>query len=194
VTRRPFQPGEADGLRADLEPTVADLERYRADSAAEPSRGFADRVMEVVESEPIPRRGVLAWLATTFSTERGRVALMAATVAVAVLAVVATGQLARLLPSQFGGTPQPSQSVPASPEPSPPVSPSPSMTVSPSESPSVEPSPSDSDDDSGLPDASDDPDESASPTDDNSGPGSGDDGAGGSSGHGGGSSSPGTTD
>jgi hypothetical protein len=173
MTHRPFHPGEADEFGADLEPTVADLERYRADSAAEPSRGFADRVMEMIEIEPIPRRGVLAWLATTFSSERGRVALMAATVAVAVLAVVATGQLARLLPSQFGVTPQPSQSVPASPEPSPRVSPSPSMTVSPSESPSAEPSASDSDDDSGVPDASDDPDESPSPTDDNSGPGGG---------------------
>ncbi|MEP6470191.1 MAG: hypothetical protein ABJC24_10505 [Chloroflexota bacterium] len=191
MTRRPFQHGEADGLGADLEPTVADLERYRAESAAEPSRGFADRVVHMVESEPIPRRGVLAWLATAFSSERGRMALMAATVAVAVLAVLATGQLARLMPSQFGGTPQPSQSIPASPDPSLPVSSSPSPTVSPSpsESPSADPSASDSDDDSGLPDASDDPDESPSPTDDNSGPGGGD-GIGGNSGPGGGSSSP----
>jgi hypothetical protein len=192
MTRRPFRRGEVDGLPADLERTIADLERYGADSATEPSRGFADRVMEVVEAEPIPRRGVLAWLATAIASERGRVALMAATVAVAVLAVVAAGELARLLPSQFGGTPQPSQSLPASPEPSPTVSPSPPTSVPPprSASPSVEPSPSASDDDSGAPDASDDVDESPLATEDNSGPGGGDDG-GGNSGPGGGSSSPG---
>jgi hypothetical protein len=191
MTRRPFPRGEADGIPADLEPTMADLERYGADSATEPSRGFADRVMEVVEAEPIPRRGALAWLSTTFASERGRIALLAATVAVAVLAVVATGELARLLPIQFGGTPQPSQSLPASSEPSPSVSPSPPTSVPPSRSPasSVEPSPSASDDDSGLPDASDDADESPSATDDNSGPGGGGDG-GGNSGPGGGSSSP----
>jgi uncharacterized membrane protein YgcG len=197
VTRRPFQHGEADGLGADLEPTVADLERYTAESAAEPSRGFADRVMHMVESEPIPRRGVLAWLATTFSSERGRMALMAATVAVAVLAVLATGQLARLMPSQFGGTPQPSQSVPASPEPSPPVSPQASPSASPSPSRPAESSASPSEDESDAadaPDGSEEPEPSPSPTDGNSGPGGGDDGGGGSSGPGGGSSSPGTTD
>jgi hypothetical protein len=183
VTRRPFRPGDDDGLDADLQSTVADLDRYLADSDTDPSRGFADRVMEAIESEPIPRRGVLALLATTFSTDRGRVALMAATVAVAVLAVVATGQLARILPTQFG-SPHPSPSVPASPEPSPPITPSPSV------SPSAEPSPSGSDDESESPDESDDADESPSATDDNSGPGGGgDDDGGGNSGPGAGSSS-----
>jgi uncharacterized membrane protein YgcG len=200
MTRRPFRQGDADGLGADLEPTVADMDRYLADSESEPSRGFADRVMHAVESEPIPRRGVMAFLAATFSSERGRVALIAATVAVAIMAVVATGQLARVLP-QFGGSPQPSQSAPASQEPSPPITPSPS--VSPSESAS--PSAGGSDDESGSPDGSDSPDESddadvsPSATDDNSGPGGGDDGVssgpgsgddGSSSGPGGSSSSP----
>jgi len=186
MTRRPFRPGDDDGLDADLESTVADLDRYLTDSDADPSRGFADRVMEAVESEPIPRRGVLALLATAFSTDRGRVALMAATVAVAVLAVVATGQLARILPDQVGGSPQPSQSAPASLEPSPSITPSPSPRISPS--PSVSPSATGSDDESESPDESDDSAESPSATDDNSGPGGGDDG--GNSGPGGGSSSP----
>lgn len=197
MTHGPFHQGKADEFGADLEPTVADLERYGADSAAEPSRGFADRVMEVVETEPVPRRGVLAWLATTFSTDRGRVALLAATVAVAVLAVLATGQLARLLPSQFGGTPQPSQSVPASPEPSPSVTPQVSPSASPSPSTPVESSASPSEDESDASDAPDgleEPEPSPSPTDGNSGPGGGDEGGGGSSGRGGGSSSPGNTD
>jgi hypothetical protein len=190
MTRRPYRPGNNDGLDADLQSTVADLERYQADSDSGPSRGFADRVMHAVEAEPIPRRGVLALLSATFSTDRGRVALMAATVAVAVLAVVATGQLARVLPTQFG-SPPPSPTVPASPEPSLPVTPSssPSLSPSPSVSPSAEPSASGSEDESESPDESDDPDGSPSASDDSSGPGGGDD-DGGNSGPGGGSSSP----
>jgi hypothetical protein len=186
VTRRPIRPSEDDGLDPDLQQTVADLDRYLADSDTEPSRGFADRVMEAVGSEPIPRRGVLALLATTFSSERGRVALVAATVAVAVMAVVATGQLTKILPTQFGGSPQPSQSAPASPEPSPSGTPSPSPSSSPS--PSAEPSARGSAHESESPDASDDADESPLASEDNSGPGGGDD-SGGNSGPGGGSSS-----
>jgi hypothetical protein len=188
MMRRPLRTGHDDGLDPDLEQTVADLDRYLVDSDAEPSRGFADRVMEAVESEPIPRRGVLALLTTALSSERGRVALLAATVAVAVIAVLATGQLAKVLPIQFGGSPQPSQSVPASPEPSPSLTPLPSPSSSPSTS--AEPSADGSHRESEAPDASDDADESPSPTDDNSGPGGGGD-DGGNSGPGGGiSSSP----
>jgi uncharacterized membrane protein YgcG len=193
MTRRPNRPDDDDGLDADLQSTVADLDRYLADSDSGPARGFADRVMEAVESEPIPRRGVLAVLATTFSSDRGRVVLMAATVAVAVLAVVATGQLARILPTQFG-SPQPSPSVQASPEPSPSITPSPSPRVSPS--PSAEPSGSGSDDESESPDKSDDADESPSATDDKSGSGGGggDDGGDNSAPGGGSSSSPEASD
>ena len=36
MTRRPFDPNEAD-LPGDLEPTVADLERYLSDSTADPT-------------------------------------------------------------------------------------------------------------------------------------------------------------
>jgi hypothetical protein len=165
MTHRPFRPDDDDGLDPDLQQTVADLDRYLAASDTEPSRGFADRVMEAVGSEPIPRRGVLALLATTLSSERGRVALMAATVVLAVMAVVATGQLAKILPTQFGASPQPSQSVPASPEPSPSLAPSASPSSSPS--PSAEPSASGSDHESESPDESDDADESPSGAEDN---------------------------
>ena len=34
MTRRPFNPNEADMPARDVEPTVADMERYLADSAA----------------------------------------------------------------------------------------------------------------------------------------------------------------
>jgi hypothetical protein len=180
MTRRPFRPGDDDGLDPDLQQTVADLDRYLADSDTEPSRGFADRVMEAVGSEPTPRRGVLAVLATTFSSERGRVALMAATVVVAVMAVVATGQLAKIVPT-LGGSPQPSQTAPVSPEASPSLTPSPSPSSS--ASPSTEPSARGSDRESEAPDASDDADESPSASDDNSEPGGGDD-SGGNSGPG----------
>jgi hypothetical protein len=171
MTRPPFGHDKDDGLPAELESTLADLERYMADSDAEPPPGFVTRVMDVVESQPVPRRGVLAALTTAFTSDRGRVALMAATVAVAVMAVVATGQLARLLPGQSGGSPQPGQTAPASTEPSPPVTPSPSVSPSPSESPSAEPSASGSDDESDGSDASDDADESPTGSDDHSGPG-----------------------
>ena len=71
MTRRPFNPNEAD-LPRDLEPTVSDLERYLADSAADPAPDFADRVMREVATEPAPRRGLWAVVAGTWAGDRGR--------------------------------------------------------------------------------------------------------------------------
>ncbi len=122
MTRRPFNPNEAD-LPRDLEPTVADLDRYLADSAADPAPDFADRVMGAVASQPVPRRGLWAVLAGPWTGDRGRMALLAAAVAAAVLAVVIAGQLPRLLPSNIGGSPEPSVT--------PTMEPSPSVTISP---------------------------------------------------------------
>ena len=62
-------------------------------------------------------------LAGTWAGDRGRMALLAATVAAAVLAVVIASQLPRLLPSNTGSSPQPSVL--------PTMEPSPSFTVSP---------------------------------------------------------------
>jgi hypothetical protein len=186
MTRRPFQPGELDDFGSDLEPAVEDLERYLADSADDPSGGFADRVMLAVASEPTPRRGLLGIVAAAFRSDRARLVLAAATIAVAILAVVVAGQLSRLIQPPVG-TPPPAVITP-SPEPS---SPAPSIKPPPSLSPSDEPSPSPSDaeDGSGSPDPSDDEDRTPSPSgspqlsDDHSGPGGGDD-SGGNSGPG----------
>ena len=194
MTRRPFRPDEVDVLGNELESTIGDLERYLADSADDPSSGFSDRVMTRIAGEPAPRRGVLAAIGLAFTSERGRIALLAATVAVAILAVVAAGQLSRLMPSQFGSSPSPSVSAPS-------VAPTVPVTAQPTPSPSAEPSATPSDDEeSASPDASDDDRETSRPSgspeeSDNSGPGSSDDGGGnsgpGSSDDGSGSSGPG---
>lgn len=186
MTRRPFNSNEAE-LPRDLEPTVEDLERYLADSAADPASDFADRVMGQVASEPVPRRGLWAVLAGAFAGDRGRMALLAATVAAAILAVVIVGQLPRILPSNVGGSPEPSALPTREPSPSFTVSPQPTEPATESEEPS--PSPSDDEDRTPRP--------SASPTgsDDHSGPGGGGgDDDGGNSGPGGGGSSPEASD
>ena len=187
MTRRPFNPDEADLRNRDLEPTIADLERYVADSTADPTPDFADRVMHEVATQPAPRGGLWAVLAGMWDGDRGRVALLAATVAAALLAVVIIGQLPSLVPNNVGNSPQPSLSAPT-------AVPSPSLTESPSPMESEQPSASPTDDDRESPGASDDEDRtprpSPSPTgseDHSGGGGSGEDG-GGNSGPGGGSS------
>ncbi|HET7581788.1 MAG TPA: hypothetical protein VFL75_03415 [Candidatus Limnocylindria bacterium] len=128
MTRRPFDRGDPDDLGPDLDATLADLERYAADSADYPTPAFVDRVMEAVDQQPTPRRGVIAaWLASvTAPGSLGRLALLAATAAVAILAVVALGQLGNLLPPpNLANSPQPTRIVSPSPEPSPSLTPSP---------------------------------------------------------------------
>ena len=139
MTRRPFNPNEAD-LPGDLDPTVADLDRYLADSVADPAPGFADHVMGEVAAQPVPRRGLWAVLAGPWTGDRGRMTLLAATVAAAVLAVVLAGQLPRLLPSNIGSS-SPLPSVPPTMEPSPSVtvSPQPTEPATQSEKPSASP-------------------------------------------------------
>lgn len=160
MTRRPFDPSEAGDLGPDMEPTLSDLDRYLADTAEYPSPAFADHVMQAVDHEPTPRRGLLGALMAFLSAPGGggRMALMAATVAVAILAVVAVGQLGTLLPpSNLGVSPSPSQVISPSPEPSPSLSPSPSPrpTKSPRPTDSGKESPTASAD---GPDATDSPD------------------------------------
>jgi len=164
MTRRPFDPGETGELGPDMESTLSDLDRYLADTAEFPSPAFADQVMDAVGHEPAPRRGVLGALLTFFATpsSAGRTVLLAATVAVAILAVVAIGQVGNLLPPSVGnGTPSPPQVSSPSPEPSPSLSPSPSpretRSPRPSSSAAESPEPSDDGNDAGeSPDANDD--------------------------------------
>ena len=186
MSRRPFRPEELEDFETELEPAVEDLERYLADSSADPSAGFADQVMLAVSSQPMPRRGLLASITTAFSGDRGRLALVAATIAAAVLVVVAGSQLTHLLQDQGGNSPLPSVSAPSL---APSVPPSMVPTMRPSRSP--EPSPSagetrrgsstaEPSEDSGSPQ----PTGSAQGSD-NSGPGGGGGGDGGNSGPGG---------
>jgi hypothetical protein len=151
VTRRPFDQNEIGDLGRDMDPALADLDRYLADTAENPSAGFADHVMAALEQQPAPRRGALGALLAFVSTPGGggRVALMVATVMVAILAVVAIGRIDGLLPSHVGTTtPEPTRLVSPSPEPSP------SLTPSPSER--APRSPRSSDPPTGSPQASDD--------------------------------------
>jgi uncharacterized membrane protein YgcG len=188
MTRRPFDPRNDGGL-GEADPVVRELETYAGLTAAEQPHGLADRVMAAVADEPTPRRGILAGLLASLESGPGggmtRMVLVGATMALAVLAVVAFGQLANLFPDpQIGPSPLPS--VPESVLPSTTETPTPSP--SPSERPSRTPRPSPTDDESPEPSGSPDDDGSESPEpsdDDNSGPGGGDD-DGGNSGPGGG--------
>ena len=196
MTRRPFDRGEVEDLGRDLDPTLADFDRYLADTAADPSGSFTDDVMTAIEHEPMPRRGpigaVLAWLAAPGGSRR--TTLLVATAAVAVLAVVALGRISDLLPSNVGNSPSPS--IQASPSvevtPSPEASPSP-PSQRPSPRPSRSPKPSATA--SGSAEASDDHgghgSDSPDASDDSSGPGGGggSDGSSGSRGSGSGSGS-----
>ena len=127
----------------DVEPTVADMERYLADSAADPPRLRRSRDARP-PPQANPRRGLWAVLAGA-GGDRGR--------------LVAGGnrggrragggdrrQLPRLLPSTIGGSPEPSVT--------PTMEPSPTFTITPprptepaTESEEPSPSPSDDEDD-----------------------------------------------
>ena len=96
--------------------------------------------MREVASQPTPRRGLWAVLAGIWAGDRGRMALLAATVAAAVLAVVVAGQLPLLLPSNIGGSPEPSLMPTMEPSPSVTISPQPTEPATESEEPSVSPS------------------------------------------------------
>lgn len=164
----------------DLDPIAQELERYARLTAGEVPSGLAERVMADLVDEPTPRRGLLAWLAIPFGAGASgatRMAMVAGTMVLAVLAVFVAGQLGDLLrDSQIGPSPSPPAVQTPTGTPSPTASPSEAPSTSPSISPTPSPSPtssttapsaspSDDDDDRETPDPSDD---------DSSGPGSGD--------------------
>jgi hypothetical protein len=149
MTRRPFDPTEAGDLGPDMDATLADLDRYLADTAEYPSPAFADHIMESLAREPTPRRGLVGGLLAfvTAPGSGGRLVLVAATMAVAILAVIAAGQLGNLLPPpNVGGSPSPTTIVSPSTRPSPTPSPSPSPRDSRSPRPSSSEAPQDSPD------------------------------------------------
>jgi hypothetical protein len=197
MTRPPFPPRDQEP--GELDPT-RELERYARLTDGEMPHGLSDRVMASLVDEPTPRRGPLAWLLGPFGANAAggtRLAMVAGTMALAVLAVVVAGQLAEIFDDPQIG-PSPSPPVLQTPSPTPSATPS----VTPSESPSPSPTPSSppstttplpsptgtddddepetpepSDDDSSGPGGGDDEPETPEPSDDDSsGPGGGDDG------------------
>lgn len=159
MTRRPFDPGELDGSTDELNRVAAELERYTTLTAAETPQALEEGVMNAISAEPAPRPGLLAGV-LAFLRGGGRAAspmravLIAGTMVLAVLAVVAAGELANLFnDSNVGGpTPVPTtiESPSETPETTPSLEPTPSLTPTPtpteqpsaeeSQQPSVEPS------------------------------------------------------
>lgn len=132
------RPVDPDGLGADgqeLHGVIDELNRYLDLTDEDPAPGFGQRVMEAVEAEPAPRRGLLSWL--TASSGRTRRSLQAVTVAaVLVLAVAGTfagGQLAGFLRGSATPAATPTTTSTLSPRPTP----RPSAVTSPS--PTAEP-------------------------------------------------------
>ncbi len=194
MTRRPFDPRDADTQPVELDPIARELERYADLTAGEMAPGISERVMDAVAHEPTPRRGLMASLFGPFGAGGGapRFLLVGATMALGILTVVLAGGIVGLLPDdQIGPSPSPSIIEPPSVSPSPTISPSPSEepTRSPRATRTPRPSQSESPDPSATDDDDDDDRETPEPSDDdNSGPGGGGDDD--NSGSGGGGSGP----
>ena len=139
MSRRPFDPGEIDRDATGLESATGELERYAALTNAATPVDLDDRVMAAVEREPIPRRGILAWLALPApAIPLGRVAravVLTAALVLVVGGVLAAGQLARIIRDASVGGPSSSPTDRFTPSPSPSVlqTPSPSDGSSPTE-------------------------------------------------------------
>jgi len=147
MTRRPFDPRELDQPDAELDPVASELQRYAGLTAGEAPHGLDDRVMAALADGPPPRRGMIAQLLAPFAMMRphgpaARAAMVAATMVLAIAAVVAAGELANLFRNDQVG-PSPMPTVIESPSTTPSHSPteSPTMTVTPSPSPSITPVP-----------------------------------------------------
>lgn len=159
MTRRPFDSGELDGSTEELNRVAAELERYTSLTAAETPHALEQGVMNAIASEPAPRPGLLAGLVAMLRGD-GRAAspmravLVAGTMVLAVLAVVAAGELANLFNnSNVGGptpvpttvespivTPEPTPSLTPTPTPTPTLMPTEQPSAEESQQPSVEPS------------------------------------------------------
>lgn len=166
MTRRPFDPREIDRDDPGLGRVADELERYAGLTASEVARGLDERVMAALDAAPPPRRGILAQLLAPFAAgAQGRVAraaMVGATMALAILAVVVAGELAGVIGNDgIGNSPAPtisaSPTVSPSPSPSPTESPSPSPSPSVTHEPTLAPTP--------RPSPAETPGETAEPTD-----------------------------
>jgi hypothetical protein len=138
------------------------LEEYVAGTQESPSPGFADWVMRSVASEPMPRRGLGAMLASLVAVP-GPYRRAAQVMAVALLLVAAIGSAAvvgSLIDAEPSPTPTPTiqPSPTEDPSPSPSASPSATPSPSPSPTPAVTPSPP-----GPMPTPTDEPDETETP-------------------------------
>jgi hypothetical protein len=152
MTRRPFDPRELDGSPDELGQVAEELERYTSLTAAETPHALEEGVMTAIAAEPAPRRGLLASLLAVL---RGggrangpvRAVLVAATMVLAVVAVVAAGELASLFRNdQVGPSPVPTtiESPSVTPQPTPSTEPTPSLTPLPTPAVTEQPTPDES--------------------------------------------------
>jgi hypothetical protein len=146
VTRRPFEPREVDA-DADLGTVADELHRYARLTESEVPHRLDERVMTALANEPLPRQARLGALFAPFALrptgQLARTAMLAGTVALAVLAVVAAGEVGGLFRNdQVGPSPLPTtiESPFVSPTPSPSATPR-SVVPSPSEVPTPSPVP-----------------------------------------------------
>ena len=129
------RPTDPDGLGSnadggDLQGVIEELNRYLDLTDEDPTPGFGQRVMEAVEAEPAPRRGLLSWLAASSNGARRSVQAItvAAVLLLAVAGTFAGGQLAGFL----RGSATPAASSTTMPTASPRLTPQPSAVPSPS--------------------------------------------------------------
>lgn len=136
MTRHPFNPGELGADDSSLTELADELERS-ATTAAQPSVGFAGRVLAAIDDEPAPRRPwyVALGFGAAAPVVRGA-ALGAVGVAAILVAVLVGGLLGPVRPGPGSdGSPTPTASPTSSPTPSASASPSPTPTATPSASP-----------------------------------------------------------
>lgn len=141
MTRHPFNPGELGGDDPTLVGLADELERS-ATTSAQPSTGFASRVLAAIDEEPTPRRPWYAIFGGAASAPLFRgLSLAAVAVAAVAIAVVVGGLIGPVRPgpgANGSATPTASPSPPSTPPSSTP-SPSPSPSASPSPTPTFEP-------------------------------------------------------
>ena len=135
MSRRPFDPSELDQPLTDGNRAVSELESYVATTATGAPRGLSERVRAAVETEPVPRRGFLAWLLIPLGSAGGmrrfvRTSALGATLVLAVAGALVAGQLAGVLRNVGSGSPTPTESVSPTPTESsaPTLIPSPQLT------------------------------------------------------------------
>ncbi|HEY6607869.1 MAG TPA: hypothetical protein VI277_01610 [Candidatus Limnocylindria bacterium] len=200
MTHHPYGPDELDRADPELDEVAHAIERYALDHDGKMPAGLPSRIIAAIDMEPDPEP---RWWAVLLAGPRawrpaGRLAAMAAVIAIATVGAVALGAIVEGVRPSVGTSSPPSPIISPSEAPTDAVTPSPtpslssspsssatpsSLQASPAPSPTVVPA-------TAVPTASDDDDEDETPEpsesdnsgpgggggDDDSGPGGGDDG------------------